>query len=248
MAKSKYKRVAAVLLVLTLVTSAFVGGAYAKYITEANGADTARVAKFGVQVKAGQDLYAEKYAKDDKQFSYAGEYSVEAFNNTDELVAPGTKGSMELFNISGKPEVAVNVKASLNENTALKMVTLPTGTYTDYTACNANGTYSDIFKNAGDYYPVVWTLKHDGQQVVTGNLKAIDDYLTGDTFSKNYDPNTGLDAINGSWTLDWAWDYGTGATDAQDTYLGNIAAGIKTDDTVNLIEAFNFNITVTQID
>ena len=47
MKKTKFMRAALLLLVLTLITSCFVGGTFAKYTTSANGSDSARVAKWG---------------------------------------------------------------------------------------------------------------------------------------------------------------------------------------------------------
>ena len=42
MKKTKLMRAALLLLVLTLITSCFVGGTFAKYTTSAEGSDTAR--------------------------------------------------------------------------------------------------------------------------------------------------------------------------------------------------------------
>ena len=58
-------RVAGLLLALVLVTSCFVGGTFAKYVTSGGGTDHARVAKFGVTVKAtGNDtMFATQYDK-----------------------------------------------------------------------------------------------------------------------------------------------------------------------------------------
>ena len=47
---SKLMRASFVLLVLTLITSCFVGGTFAKYVSEGEGTDSARVAKWGVEV------------------------------------------------------------------------------------------------------------------------------------------------------------------------------------------------------
>ena len=47
MKKSKTMRAASFLLVLTLMTSCFVGSTFAKYTTTATGTDTARVARWG---------------------------------------------------------------------------------------------------------------------------------------------------------------------------------------------------------
>ena len=63
----KTMRVAGLLLALVLVTSCFVGGTFAKYVTYGGGQDHARVAKFGVKVEATGDVFAKEYdAKDPK--------------------------------------------------------------------------------------------------------------------------------------------------------------------------------------
>ena len=54
-------RVAGLLLALVLVTSCFVGGTFAKYVTSGDSTDSARVAKFGVTVKANGTVFAEEY-------------------------------------------------------------------------------------------------------------------------------------------------------------------------------------------
>ena len=45
-------RAAVLMLALVLITSCFVGGTFAKYVTSGIGGDVARVAKFGVTVTA----------------------------------------------------------------------------------------------------------------------------------------------------------------------------------------------------
>lgn len=56
-------RAAVLLLALVLITSCFVGGTFAKYVTDGLAMDHARVAKWGVTVTAHAtgDVFAEKY-------------------------------------------------------------------------------------------------------------------------------------------------------------------------------------------
>lgn len=54
----KTMRVAGLLLALVLVTSCFVGGTFAKYVTSGTGTDSARVAKFGVEITANGTMFA----------------------------------------------------------------------------------------------------------------------------------------------------------------------------------------------
>ena len=50
--KNVLMRSAGLLLALVLVTSCFVGSTFAKYTVSESGFDTARVAKFGVNIEA----------------------------------------------------------------------------------------------------------------------------------------------------------------------------------------------------
>ena len=287
MKKNRMMRLASGLLVAVLITTSMISGTYAKYVTTANASDTARVAKWGVEVAATTDLFDEDYDIDDtnKTFKFAGEYSVSAasaaIDDRDNLVAPGTKGSMT-FSITGVPEVAVNVNVSFNatEN-ALKMVTLPIGEYTDYTKATyaeedkdetdyddtTVAAYNEKIELEADYYPVLWTLKKSATKIdapedwasvgaVVGmegvELQVIEDYFAAEGMSKNYEPNTNLTKQFGYYELSWEWPYEAKDNkelyDAADTYIGNVAAGIVTDANVKLEEAFDFTITVTQID
>lgn len=106
MKKTKLMRAALLLLVLTLITSCFVGGTFAKYVTKGDSTDTARVAKWGVVITAKGDTFAKEYATDTGNVADAIKNSVVS---EDKVVAPGTKGKMEGITITGTPEVAVRV-------------------------------------------------------------------------------------------------------------------------------------------
>ena len=145
MKKNWTMRVALLIVALTLITSCFVGGTFAKYVTGASYEDTARVAKFGVLLTIdGDSGFATKYATDDA--TYKGAYTVEA---TDKVVAPGTPAGLKTetsetevsqennraeatdenkaltFGISGTPEVAVRINIEFGED--FKDVVLPKG-------------------------------------------------------------------------------------------------------------------------
>ena len=116
MKKNVLMRAASGLLVATMLTTCAISGTFAKYVTQDNGGDLARVAKWGVVVQVEGDLYGENYldttntASDDKEDTV----SVSSKTNTDlagtstaNLVAPGTKSSDSpySFSINGTPEV-----------------------------------------------------------------------------------------------------------------------------------------------
>ena len=114
--KNHTLKLAGILLALVLVTSCFVGGTFAKYVTKGTGSDSARVAKFGVTVAANGSTFAEEYATDDGTVVGTIAKSVVSSQNKVKVVAPGTKGDMASMTLSGSPEVAVKVtyKATVN--------------------------------------------------------------------------------------------------------------------------------------
>lgn len=258
MKKSKSIRVAAGLLTLTLITSCFVGGTFAKYVTKAtgDGNDLARVAKWGVEIDAeAGDLFKKVYTTNAADIKDAEGNAIQNSVEADEkVVAPGTKNDNGgFFSLKGTPEVAVNVKINMHgkdgAESAITDVVLPAGTYTDYT-----GTAETFTINA-DYHPVTFTLKDGTNVLKTGTLAEIQTYFNG--FNKNYAPRTDLSKIfnadgTGVYTLSWAWDYGNFDTDTghdqADTYLGQVAAGIVTDANAKTSLDFVIDITVTQID
>ena len=109
--KNVLMRSAGLLLVLVLVTSCFVGSTFAKYTVGGTGSDTARVAKFGVNVTANGTMFAREYATDDRS---AGTITKSVIS-TDKVVAPGTKGNMASMTLTGTPEVAVRVSYAVNK-------------------------------------------------------------------------------------------------------------------------------------
>lgn len=244
MSKSnKTMRLAIMLLVLTLITSCFVGGTFAKYVTKGEGKDTARVAKWGVTVTGNEaGMFKEKYTGDtaglgEKNTVVAG----------DEVLAPGTKGTFEdTFSISGTPEVAVEV--ALTADVSLEGWKL--------------GGY--------DYCPVIFTV--DGEDYYVGKAginsvtdleTAVEEAIKNSKNSKSYykagtDLATGRNAgneLNGpdfvhkTADIKWRWDFesdssldGNRQDDEGDTKLGNL-----TGEDVPKITVTTY-CTVTQVD
>ncbi len=272
MKKNWTLKAAGILLALTLITSCFVGGTFAKYVTAAGSTNTARVAKFGVEVSAdSSSMFKTKYTTDDTSAtSITNSVSVTS-GDSSKLVAPGTKEDNTLiFSITGTPEVAVKVEIKLD---VVSDVFLKAGTYQDRTKAPYNDTF-DVAE--GGYYPVVFTLKKGDTQIAQGNLDTIETEI--EKLSNNYeagsDSTKSLAAIAGEYTLSWEWAFETGSTDeekakfnAADTLLGDLAAKDtaaagqewKWSDTDNgfvEITADNFStnieftlsITITQID
>jgi hypothetical protein len=227
MKKNKMMRLASGLLVAVLLTTCAISGTFAKYITEKESTDTARVAKFGVDLAVTVDgAFATEYDADttanDEHGVAIAKTVVSAADDQDNLVAPGTKGDlMASATIAGTPEVAVNVK---QEATLV------------LTGWEVNGTY---------YCPLVITVdgaKFYGMDYTSAAefIAAVEAALDSDV---NYEPNTDLTESH-SVTWEWAFEGTDGKqTDVKDTALGDYAA--KTGD----IEiSFTYKVTVTQID
>ena len=210
-------RAAGLLFALVLITSCFVGGTFAKYVTTGNGGASARVAKFGVTMSVANDTAFQKtYRTDNSSVSTTITNSVDS-SGPENLVAPGTKGSnFVVLSIKGTPEVAVNVKIAAEGHD----VFLKAGEYLNLTTA----ADSDKFTLATDYYPITYTLTKNGAEapVVTGKLDDIIDYLNG--LSDNYPAKADLTSKIGELTLSWEWKF-EGGNDKADTLLGAITAG-----------------------
>ena len=245
MKKNRFIKLASGLLVLCLMTTCVIGATLAKYTTAGSGADTARVAKWGVRITAvANSAFATQYSKQDT--GYTGALSVESSSLSEKVVAPGTNGSAAQFSISGTPEVAVRLSFLMTD---IEEVNLTAGTY-KYT----DG--AEVNVPEGGYYPIKWTLNNGSADVATGTLADIARYL-GDN-PVDYTPNTDLSAVR--YTLSWKWDFdesGHGTHDKLDTLLGDLAAevtGIKkgssdiaTSDYSTKV-SYKLTITATQID
>lgn len=270
MKKNKMMRLASGLLVACLLTSSIVSGTFAKYTTGADASDTARVAKWGVQVTTSGHLFNETYAKNDAKL-VDGTLTVVSVNEAkenDSVVAPGTANTEGItFSITGKPEVKSEVKITVTgtetDSTSPVDIYLGEGTYLDLTtgtSTNTTGGVEVITNNndeftigAENYYPVVFTLTHtttNGEEkVTTGTLKDVEKYL--EDLTNNYaegDPNVELGEKFGTFTLTWAWAF-ENVNDKADTFLGNLAADPTiTSNEYSLKTNVKIVIEVTQVD
>lgn len=196
-------RLASVLLVLTLLTTSIIGGTFAKYTSSGSVRDTARVAKWGVEIKTSGSLYSDAYAeyvKDDtgsnlpvtwKATPTATDITVATATNSEKnIVAPGTKSYANglSFSITGKPEVAVEVKTTI--------------------------TAEDIWLKKGSYgvlAPVTVNDIHSLKKVLQENTDAV--YVAeDDTYKK-------VDSTNLSFTTDNKYYVLTNKTDLDTDYF-----------------------------
>ena len=208
-------RAAVLMLALVLITSCFVGGTFAKYVTSGTGGDNARVAKWGVTVTAHEtgDIFAKSY---DNTVIAEGEYKV---------IAPGTeKDNAALVTLSGKPEVSVKVTYNAD-------------------SFSLTGNWKGADNDDTFYCPLIIKVTGKvGGVAKTETINCADKERAADveTAVKNavaacsatYDPKTDLSSatVDGDGLkISWEWPFESGETnpkqnDVKDTYLGNQAA------------------------
>lgn len=112
MRKNKLMRLASLLLVLVLLTSSVISGTLAKYVMNASGSDGARVARFGVEISAVNDLFGNSYkgVETGNTPQAWGLNKVTASSvNKDLIVAPGTKSNSETLSVKGTAEVSTKL-------------------------------------------------------------------------------------------------------------------------------------------
>ena len=229
-------RAAVLMLALVLITSCFVGGTFAKYVTSGSGTDSARVAKFGVTVTANGDVFAKEYDTDDQ--TVVGTIAKSVIS-TDKVVAPGTEsnGDFVAATVTGTPEVAVRVSYILDA-ASLQLENWKDG----------DGKF---------YCPLVFKVKTtNGNTVISGmdfqTAEAMKAALVNAVaaYTKDYAPGTDLSGkAADTLAISWEWPFETGAdgdkpaNNVRDTFLGDVAAAGRAA-TVSLTLA----TTVTQID
>lgn len=188
MKKNKALRAASALLVLTLLTTSIIGGTFAKYVTRGSVNDTARVAKWGVDITTSGALYSDAYAiataaagKANLPATWtiaspdATQITVAAATKSDNIVAPGTKsyGNGLSFGISGVPEVAVTVKTTIKaEDIFLKAGTY--GVLVPATVSDTDSLQKVMAANGNVVY------KKDGNAFTKGTVPAT--YSTGNYY------------------------------------------------------------------
>lgn len=239
MKKNKMMRLAAVLLVAVLMTTCAISGTFAKYITQDDGSDFARVAKWGVVIEAEDfDMFTTDYETEDTS-KYTGEFSVSsATTDRDDVLAPGTTGSFADIKITGTPEVAVDVAIVATVELSDNWVDADDSFYCPIVITINDTTFCGLdYDNAGDF-----------ADAIKANI---------DGKSAQYAPNTNLATTydNSNLDISWEWAFDDAAhveldcecvagaqNDIDDTFLGD--AAVEEDLTISIA----VDITVTQID
>lgn len=239
MKRNKLMKASGILLALTLATSCFVGGTFAKYVSEGQGSDTARVAKWGVEVEMPtnndkDNWFKTEYSKDD--INSGVKWNTVISPNDDKVVAPGTDGTFGGIKITGTPEVAVKIQTIADVNVE-------------------NWNVADD----GDFYcPLVFTI---GEEIINGLDHSSNSAGGASSFenaiktaiekatTREVEAGTDLEKAIKDITYSWEWPFeggtGTGASqsDELDTRLGNKVAEEGNVPTISI----TVTTTVTQI-
>lgn len=216
MKKNKAMRAAGGLFIATMLTTSVISGTYAKYVTENSGSDSARVAVFGVEIKASGDLFGQTYFDVENGNTPGGPsdgvggadmepatltvYSLNQYKNgenPDNIVAPGTQNDEGLvFSITGTPEVDVKVEFNI----------------TNSMDTTGDGRATDIFLGTGRFPNVTNSGIWDTSYTVGSYTKNVDDFYVGEVYYPI------------QWTL---WESANGTnftkiTDCTDVTIGDI--------------------------
>lgn len=255
MKKNVMMRMASFLLVAVLISTSAISGTYAKYVTTNKSDDNARVAKFGVTIKADfEELFATTYGTTKAWDGDDGNSVVSSEANVD-VVAPGTNGKLADFDISGTPEVDVNVSYTANLDLGDNwMVDTDDDKVADSEYCPIVITVKTKAEEAKDYFIGGTDRNGDDITSVTELEQAVEEAIVAS--EKNYNaPNSDLNLIKDDLEVSWKWHFegqgefpgvGTGPAcqwDKFDTQLGDAAANNNAA-TIYL----EVSCTVTQID
>lgn len=234
MLKNKYLKLAAILLILCMVTACGVSGTLAKYTTGGTAADSARVAKWGIVLNvAGDSAFSNKY----------GETVISSDLNK-KVVAPGTSGTLTTVTVTGTPEVAVRYKVDADLKLTGWSISEGGGSLVYCPLVFTVGS-TNVFMESGE------TLADLEAKLEAAVITALMDNTTGavssdGVLSKTQDLAAGA-GINKSLTVTWKWDFNSATapagalnSDERDTKIGMLV----TPPTVS----FTLDVSVTQID
>ena len=128
MKNNKMMRAASGLMIAALLTTGMISGTFAKYITQDELNDSARVAKWGVNLGISGNLYGEAYDGTNNTIVTNGSTAtVQSSSAGEKVVAPGTKNANSGLHITlnGKPEVSTKVYGTVKTQN----IYLATGEY-----------------------------------------------------------------------------------------------------------------------
>ena len=220
MKKTKFMRAALLLLVLTLITSCFVGGTFAKYTTSTTGNDSARVAYWGFDQAAVTEI---------KLFNTTYDNGNVNSSNTDNVIAPGTSQSSTF--------------AFGYANYKTNKITAPEVAYTFVVSADGSTCDESIKNNTN----IQWKLDNGEWgtwDALIAAIEALDGNKTDDKYGAGSLPDAFKDANVSTHEVGWKWAYSVDADgDVADTGMGN-----ATDLTDLANVTLKITITATQID
>ena len=242
--KNKTMRAASILMVAVLLSTCAISGTFAKYVTSDNGTDTARVAKWGVTIDVFNDLTD---PDTDEMFGtqYDNEISTSVkkvlSSNGNDVIAPGTEGTLAKVTISGTPEVVVDLKADVDieltgwvDSTSAVyfplVITVGT-TPVDFSSCDTIDKVEVAIEDA-----IIKAIISGVTTETSG---------TGRTATKRYDANNPFASdADADVIVTWEWPFSINdANDVKDTYLGDQAA-VDAASTITI----DYTVTATQVD
>jgi len=240
MKKNSTMRIAVVLMVLTLMTSCFVGGTFAKYTTGDEALDEARVAKWGVTVTATGSLFGKDYEA--KPSDVPGSVNL-TVQGSEKVVAPGTKSPVDgvTFAITGTPEVKVEVTV---DNLQFELSNWKQSADWDGNPLTADTDeeYCPLRFTVGTKTYYIGTDDGDDNTVHCDNVDKLEEAVMAAIEGELERTVMVGDALADSLKIEWSWPFDSG-NDVKDTALGNLAANDKAGSIY-----FSMTLTVTQVD
>lgn len=202
MKKNFAMRIAACLLVVTMLSLCMVSYTYAKYTTADQDDNIAQVAAWGVNVDVElSDLFAGTYEAGNETVKAAGSYN---------LLAPGTtKTTVAAVKVSGTPEVSTEILPVVT-------VTLEDWEVDGVYYCPLEVTVGSTTLKGLDYT--------SASDFATAIKDAIEAAIKGTDPTGKYDPLEDLSAEIGTVNVEWEWPfYVSTDNDIKDTKLANAA-------------------------
>ena len=200
--KNKFMRIAAVMLMLCLVTTCAISGTFAKYTTSVSGDDSARVAYWGWNTATLNidDLFKSAYDSD--------------VNSTVDVIAPGTTGSATF-------SVAYTNNNNGTDADTSDDITAPEVDYKFTVDATASTIATDIKANTN----ILWSFHKQGETAVWGGWDAMISAINALSQEKVEANNLPTNFAAGTtYVIEWQWKFSSDeAGDVADTALGNKA-------------------------
>lgn len=235
MKKNVMMRTASALLVLVLLTTCIISGTFAKYITSAEGSDSARVAYWGFDKDASIDIDL----FDGEYKNATGDITVKS-SNGENVIAPGT--SKEAKFAFGSIYTQNNGKSITAPEVDYNFTITPTVTG-NYTALDNNPNFKWILKDP----KTSTTTEYQKVSELLDAIKTMDGFNDGKKAYKSGTlPEIFTDGTK-AYTIGWVWEFedntndaAKATQDATDTDMGNAT------DLGNV--KITITVTATQID